>query len=283
MCSNEEPAPEHPGAGFLCSFNVKKIDFAGGHGRIGILRMQLMAEEERPVDKKREQKQDIKAALVDTVPVMAGYIFLGIGFGMLLQSKGFGVWWALLISLTVYAGSMQYVAVSLLAGGAGLLYTALTTLTVNARHLFYGISLVEKYKDTGKRKPYLIFALTDETYSLVCGENAGARAADKHRYYFLVSLFDQIYWVTGSVLGALLGEVIPINTQGIDFALTALFITIFVEQWLSAKEHHPALIGVGISVVCLLIFGENFLIPALLLITTVLLLLRKRGEEASHD
>ena len=232
------------------------------------------------MNKRAERKRDIKTALVDTLPVMAGYIFLGIGFGILLQSKGFGVWWALLISVTVFAGSMQYVAVNLLAGGAGLLYTALTTLTVNARHLFYGISLVEKYKDAGKRKPYLIFALTDETYSLVCGDQAGEHAADKHRYYFLVSLFDQIYWVTGSVVGALVGELIPFNAQGIDFALTALFITIFVEQWLSVKTHRPALIGVGISVVCLLLFGDAFLIPALCLITAALLLLRKRGEGA---
>lgn len=229
---------------------------------------------------KKQRLQDIKTALVDTLPVMAGYIFLGIGFGILLQSKGFGVWWALLISVTVFAGSMQYVAVNLLAGGAGLLYTALTTLTVNARHLFYGISLVEKYKGAGKRKPYLIFALTDETYSLVCGEKAGEHTADKHRYFFLVSLFDQVYWVMGSVIGALLGEIIPFDIQGIDFALTALFITIFVEQWLSTKKHHPALIGVGISVVCLMLFGDNFLIPALLLITAALLMLRKRKEEA---
>ena len=232
------------------------------------------------MNKRAERKQDIREALVDTLPVMAGYIFLGIGFGILLQSKGFGVWWALLISVTVFAGSMQYVAVNLLAGGAGLLYTALTTLTVNARHLFYGISLVEKYKDAGKRKPYMIFALTDETYSLVCGEKAGEHAVDKHRYYFLVSLFDQIYWVTGSVIGALIGELIPFNAQGIDFALTALFITIFVEQWLSAKTHRPALIGVGISVICLLLFGDAFLIPALCLITAALLVLWKRGEEA---
>lgn len=229
-------------------------------------------------EKRNERRKDIKAALVDTLPVMTGYIFLGIGFGLLLQSNGYNAWWAFFISLTVYAGSMQYVAVNLLAGGAGLLHTALTTLTVNARHLFYGISLVEKYKDTGKRKPYLIFALTDETYSLVCGEESGRRAADKNRYFFLVSLFDQVYWITGSVIGALLGEVIPFNTQGIDFALTALFITIFVEQWLSTRAHRPALLGVGISVVCLLIFEDNFLIPALLLITASLLLLRRREE-----
>lgn len=233
--------------------------------------------------KRSDLKSDIKIALVDTVPVMTGYLFLGFGFGLLLQSNGYGAWWALFMSLTVYAGSMQYVAVGLLAGGAGLLYTAVTTLTVNARHLFYGISLVEKYRDTGKAKPYLIFSLTDETYSLVCGEDAGSRAQNKNRYFLLVSLFDQFYWVLGSVLGALLGEVIPVDTQGIDFALTALFITIFVEQWLGAKEHRPALAGVGISVLSLLLFGENFLIPALGLITILLLLMRKKGKEAAHD
>lgn len=233
--------------------------------------------------KRSDLKSDIKIALVDTVPVMTGYLFLGFGFGLLLQSNGYGAWWALFMSLTVYAGSMQYVAVGLLAGGAGLLYTAVTTLTVNARHLFYGISLVEKYRDTGKAKPYLIFSLTDETYSLVCGEDAGSRAKNKNRYFLLVSLFDQFYWVLGSVLGALLGEVIPVDTQGIDFALTALFITIFVEQWLGAKEHRPALAGVGISVLSLLLFGENFLIPALGLITILLLLMRKKGKEAAHD
>lgn len=232
------------------------------------------------VNRKRETIQDIRLAFVDTLPVMAGYIFLGIGFGILLYSKGFGVWWALLISLTVYAGSMQFVAVNLLAGGAGLLYTALTTLTVNARHLFYGVSLVEKYRDTGKRKPYLIFSLTDETYSLVCSETAGDRAADKHRYFLLVSLLDHIYWVAGSVIGGLLGGVIPFNIQGVDFALTALFITIFVEQWLSTKNHRPALLGVGISAGCLMLFGDNFLIPALCLITALLLTLRRRREEA---
>lgn len=235
------------------------------------------------MNRKRHLLQDIRTVLVETLPVMAGYIVLGIGFGILLQSKGFGVWWALLISMTVFAGSMQYAAVDLLAGGAGLLYTAITTFTVNARHLFYGISLVEKYRGAGKRKPYLMFALTDETYSLVCSDKAGENASDRHHYYFLVSLFNQIYWVAGSVIGALAGELIPFDFQGVDFAFPALFVTIFVEQWLGADRHRPALLGVGISVVCLLVFGESFLVPALLLITALLLIMRRRGEEAAHD
>ena len=149
---------------------------------------------------------------------------------------------------------MQYVAVSLMTGGASLLVTALTTLMVNARHLFYGISMVDTYKGAGKRKPYLIFALTDETYSLVSQAQV-PEGISRHGYCFLVSLFDQIYWVAGSVLGSLVGSLIPLNYEGIDFVLTALFVTIFVEQWLSTKNHIPAIIGVASTVVCLLVFG----------------------------
>ena len=241
-------------------------------------------------------KQLLKKAFIDTIPVMTGYVVLGMGFGIILKTKGFGVLWALGMSIIIYAGSMQFVAIDLMTGGASLAVTALTTLMVNARHLFYGISMVDRYKGAGKKKPYMIYALTDETYSLVCGEDskpvqtpseagteaeAEAEKARRHRYYFFVSLMDQIYWVTGSVCGSLLGSVIPFNTEGIDFALTALFVTVFVEQWLTTREHGPALAGLGASVLCLMIFGaENFLIPTMILITVILTLMRKeaRGE-----
>lgn len=228
------------------------------------------------------QKTVIKKALKATLPVFAGYIVLGMGFGIILESKGYGVLWAFLMSLLIYAGSMQYAAINLITGSASLITTAVTTLMVNGRHLFYGISMVEKYKDMGKIKPYLIFALTDETYSLVCSEEE----KDK-KYYLLVSLFNHCYWVSGSVIGALIGSVLTFDTKGIDFALTALFITVFVEQWLSTKDHRSAVIGVISSVICLIIFGaESFLIPAMLLITALLALLSfidkkktKGGEE----
>lgn len=226
-------------------------------------------------------KNDIKRALKDTIPVLSGYIVLGMGFGVLMQTNGYGIWWVLAMSVFIYAGSMQYLAVDLLTGGASLISTALTTLMVNARHLFYGISMVDKYKGAGKKKPYLIFALTDETYSLVCSGNEDKSDSERHRYYFLVSLFDQIYWVTGSLIGAALGEIIPFSTEGIDFALTALFVTVFVEQWKSTRDHVPALIGVGASVLCLLIFGAgDFLIPAMIVITTALSVpkLLRKGE-----
>lgn len=214
---------------------------------------------------------------------MAGYIVLGTGFGILLTSKGYARWWALLMSLTIYAGSMQYVAIDLLTAGASLISTALMTLMVNARHLFYGVSMLSRYRDTGKAKPYLIFALTDETYSLVCSDELIPSGVDKKRYFLFVSLLNQFYWVLGSVIGGLLGSFLTFNTNGIDFAMTALFVVIFTEQWEKNKNHIPALIGVISSVLCLILFGaQRFLIPAMLLISALLLLLRKPIERRSQ-
>ncbi len=209
---------------------------------------------------------------------MAGYIVLGIGFGILLRNAGFQVGYALAMSLFIYAGSMQYVGVGLLAGGASVLSAVLTTVMVNARHLFYSISMIETYKDAGKYKPYMIFGLTDETYSLLC-DGTAPEGVDSNRYRFLVSLFNHCYWVTGSVLGRLLGAVLPFSTAGIEFSMTALFIASFTEQWLSSKDHVPALTGLTGTLLCLLVIGrEHFLIPAMGLITLVLTLLRGREE-----
>lgn len=228
-------------------------------------------------------------AFARSLPVMAGYLVLGLGFGVLLQTKGYGAGWALAMSVLVYAGSMQYVAVDLLAGGASLIATALMTLTVNARHLFYGLSMVERYRDAGPAKPYLIFALTDETYSLVCSGDVPA-GVDRRRYFFLVSLFDQLYWVAGSLTGALVGGLLPFDTTGIDFSMTALFLVVMTEQWRAARDHTAALVGLGVSLACLAVFGaDNFLIPAMVGITLALTLLRRRpgapeqeGAHASH-
>ena len=221
------------------------------------------------------QKSAVKAAFLDTVPVMTGYVFLGFGFGIVMYQSGYGPLWSIAMSLLIYAGSMQYVAVGLLTGGAGLLTTALTTVVVNARHLFYGISMVDTYKGAGKKKPYMIFALTDETYSLV-SKNQVPEGISRHGYCFLVSLFDHSYWVGGTALGALAGNLLPINFEGIEFVLTALFVTIFVEQWLSTKKHFPAVVGVSATAVCLLIFGRDiFLIPSMALIAGILIMAPK--------
>lgn len=227
----------------------------------------------------------IKKAFLATLPVMAGYIVLGIGFGIILNTKGYGVLWSLLMSATIYAGSMQYVALDLLGTSASLIAVAVTTLMVNCRHLFYGISMVDRYKNSGKARPYLIFALTDETYSLVCGDLKDIPDDKKNVYYLCVSLFDQSYWITGCVLGSLLGMIIPFNVTGIDFALTALFVTILAEQWFTNHDHIYALTGLICSVVSLIIFGsDRFLIPAMIMITVMLTVLKKyRPKEETHE
>lgn len=214
-----------------------------------------------------------KYAFKQSLPIMAGYIVLGIGFGILLKSKGYGVIWAFFMSLFIFAGSMQYVGVNLLAGGASIITTALMTVMVNARHLFYGISMLERYKDTKPYKPYLIFGLTDETYSLVCSGDV-PEGVDRNKYFFLLTMFNQCYWIIGGVAGNLIGSLITFNTAGIEFSMTSLFLVVFTEQWMNTKDHASAVIGVVTSVVCLLIFGgDNFLIPTMIGITIILTVL----------
>ncbi len=216
-------------------------------------------------------KSVIKSAFLATVPVLSGYLVLGFGFGLVMKGAGLGVLSTLAMSALIYAGSMQFVAVGLFLAGASFLTVALTTFMVNARHLFYGISMLQKYDKTGLIKPYLIFSLTDETYSLVCMDNPEIEDGRKKEYYLSVSLLNHFYWVFGSVLGSVAGSLISFSTEGIDFALTALFLTVFIEQWLSSKNHIPSVIGVGVSILCLLIFGaDSFLIPTMIIITLLL-------------
>ena len=224
------------------------------------------------------KKEQMKKAWITSVPVMAGYIVLGIGFGILLREKGYGVLWAAAMSVFIYAGSLQYVGVSMIASSASLLTALITSFAVNARHLFYSISMLAKYRDAGKYKPYMIFALTDETYSLLSGGKI-PEGCDPHFYRFMVSLFNHSYWVLGSVSGSLLGAALPFSTRGIEFSMTALFVASFTEQWLDTKDHTSALCGLFSSLVCLSVFGaENFLIPSMLLITAVLSLLQAKGR-----
>ena len=224
----------------------------------------------------------IKTALLDTIPVLTGYLFLGMGFGILLNEKGYGFIWSFFMALFMFAGSGQYLAVDLLATGTSLLTTAIATLLVNARHLFYGISLLNTYKGMGIKKIYMIFGLTDETYSLV-SQNNDLPDDDRREYCFWVTLFDHIYWIAGCVLGSLTGALLPINFEGIEFVLTALFVTMFVEQWLSTKNHGPAIVGVAATVICLILFGSDvFLIPSMVIIAVSLILMRKTGKEGFH-
>lgn len=210
-----------------------------------------------------------QAAFRASLPVMAGYIVIGIAFGILMADKGYSFIWAVLMSTTIYAGSMQFVAVDLLSGGASLISAALMTLLVNARHIIYGISMLSRYGSKGKEKPYLIFALTDETYALLC--QPVPTGLNSRKYDIYVSALDQIYWITGSALGCLIGSALPFNTTGIDFAMTALFVVIFTEQCVNPKNHVPALIGISVTTICLLTFGiTSFLIPSMIIIVMLL-------------
>jgi 4-azaleucine resistance transporter AzlC len=220
----------------------------------------------------------LRAALPFTIPVFTGYIVLGTAYGIILSSKGYSFLWAALTSLFIYAGSMQFVSVSLLAAGFHPLYACFMTLMVNARHLFYGISMLSKFQGTGNKKPYLIFGLTDETFSILCSTEPPA-GIDKNWFIFFITLLDQIYWICGSILGSILGSFLHFNTKGIDFVLTALFIVIFINQWKSSTNHIPVLIGLSTSVLCRIIFGAaNFIIPSMIAILIFVTVFQKKIE-----
>lgn len=229
-------------------------------------------------------RRALKPAFLATIPVMTGYLVLGFGFGLMLQEAGYDLLLALGMSGLIYAGSMQYIAVGMFTAGESLLSAALMALTVNARHLFYGVSMLDKYRGTGAAKPYLIFALTDETYSLVVQEKLPVPQECRRAYWLLVSAFDQMWWVLGSVVGAAAGTLLTISTEGVDFALTALFVTVLVEQWLSAEDRVPAMIGGAASLLCLILIGStDFLVPAMLLIALLLCLYTKDRGGKRHD
>jgi Predicted branched-chain amino acid permease (azaleucine resistance) len=223
------------------------------------------------------KKMALKAAFPYTLPVLTGFLFIGIAYGVLMSSKGYGFGWSLLMSLVGYAGSAQYVAVTFLTAAFNPVSALLMCLMINARHLFYGISMLQKYKGAGKLKPYLIFGMCDETFSITCCTEP-PDGVDRYWFYFFITLLDHFYWVLGSALGGLLGAAIPFNTKGIDFALTALIVVIFVGNWKTQSNRLPAVIGVACSAVCLLIFGQSsFVIPSMAVIITVLTIMRKGG------
>lgn len=221
----------------------------------------------------------LKAAFPHTIPVMTGYLFLGAAFGILLNSKGYHFGWAILMSFFIYAGSMQFIAVNLLTVAFNPINAFLITLIVNARHLFYGVSMLKNFNGIGSLKPYLIAGLTDETYSILCSTEP-PDGIDKTWFMFFITLLNQMYWVIASAAGGLIGSLFTFDTMGIDFVMTALFVVIFINQWKSEKKHIPAITGVAVSVICLLIFGpENFIIPSMALIVLALTVFKKNIEE----
>lgn len=235
----------------------------------------------------KEKTKALKAAFPHTIPVLTGFTFLGIAYGMLMESKGYGVGWTVLMSLMAFAGSAQYLTITFLTSIFNPIYALLMTIMVNARHLFYGISMLDKFKDAGKFKPYLIFGLCDETFSIVYSAEP-PEGVDRNWFMFFITLLDHIYWVLGSAMGVLLGSIVSINTKGLDFVLTALFLVIFLNHWKTRDNRKPAMIGVICSVICLLVFGQgNFIIPSMISILVVLTILRnkyiKREEEMEGE
>lgn len=211
-----------------------------------------------------------RAALPYTLPICIGFLFVGISYGFFVRSLGFSVWYPVLMSTLIYAGSMEFVTAQLLTAPFAPLHAFLLTLMVNARHLFYGISMLEKYRGTGLKKAYLIFGMCDETFSINCAVTP-LPGVDRGWFMFFVTLLNQIYWVGGATLGALLGGLVTFNTKGIEFVMTALFVVMFVGQWQGTKKHRPALIGVGAALLALLLFRDRFMIPAMALIVALLL------------
>lgn len=230
-------------------------------------------------------KKAFRKAFPYTIPVLTGYLFIGIAFGVMYAEKGYSFLWAILMSLLVYAGSGQYLAVNFFVPGFSFIQVIFLTFMVNVRHVFYGISLLGKFNKMGKKRWYMIFGLTDETYSLLCTTNV-PEDVDESKFLFAISILDHSYWVLGSAIGAIAGTVLPINSEGIDFAMTALFVVIFIEQWMEKKNRIPELIGVAVAIVALIIFGaSNFVLPAMLAIVALLFIGRKKldkEEELCH-
>ena len=221
-----------------------------------------------------------KAAFPKTIPIMMGFLFLGMSYGLYMKVSGFSFVYPLCMSLVIFGGSLEFVTVTMLLGSFAPLQTFLMALMIQARHLFYGIALLEKYKGTGLKKAYLIFGMCDESFSINCATDV-PEDVDKGWFYFFVTILNQFYWVAGAMLGGILGSFLTFNTEGLDFVMTAMFVVIFLEQWLKEKKHYTALIGVLVSAGCLLLFGaESFLIPTMVCILFFLTVFRKPIEKA---
>lgn len=221
-------------------------------------------------------KKAFRPAFTATIPVLCGYLFIGFAFGVMLRDIGFGSIWSFFCSLSIYAGSGQYLLVSLLAAKASLVTVAVMTLLLNCRHIFYGLSFLETFHQMGHAKWYMIFSLTDETYSLLCSLKTPENV-DPNAMRLWIAMLDHSYWIFGSVIGAIIGGVLPFDSTGIDFAMTSLFTVIFIEQWMSTKQHIPAFLGLGAAAISLALLGpDNFILPAMLAICVMLVALRGR-------
>ena len=221
------------------------------------------------------KRKALQAAFPYTLPICVGFLFLGLSYGFLMRSVGFSFVYPLLVSLFIFAGSMEFLTVNLLLSPFQPLQVLLLPLMVNDRHLFYGLAMLERYQGAGLKKLYLIFGMCDETFSVNCTA-APPEDVDRGWFYFFVTLLDHCYWVLGATLGGLFGGVLTISTEGLDFVMTAMFVVIFLEQWRKDASHSSAILGAVLSVACLLLFGaDGFMLPAMLAILGSLILLRQ--------
>lgn len=225
----------------------------------------------------------LKAAFPNTIPIMAGFLFLGVTYGIYMNVSGFSFVYPMLMSITIFAGSVEFVTVNMLLGAFNPLQSFLMALMINARHLFYGVSMLDKFSGTGIKKLYLIYGMCDESFSINCTAQV-PDGVDSGWFMFFVTLLNHLYWVVGSTLGGIFGSLISFNTKGLDFVMTAMFVVIFLDRWLKEKNHTSSLLGLGLSLLCLIVFGsEGFIIPSMLLILTLLTLLRGRLEKGGEQ
>ena len=220
----------------------------------------------------------LKAAFPYTIPIFAGFWFLGMAYGIYMNVSGFSFWYPFLMSLTIFGGSLEFVAVTMLLSPFAPVQTLVMALILQARHLFYGVSMLEKYRGLGWKKFYLIFGLCDETFSINCTAEP-PEGVDKGWFYFLVTLLNHLYWVSGSTIGGIAGSLLQFDAEGIGFVMIAMFTVIFLEHWLEAKHHDPALLGLGVSALCLAVFGaDSFLLPSMACLLALLTFLRRPME-----
>lgn len=220
-----------------------------------------------------------KNAFLKSIPIMCSYIFVSMAYGIMMENAGFGWYYSLLISLTVYTGAFQFVLITFLSSGASLLTIALTAFLMNSRQTFYSLTFLKDFQKMGKRKLYMIHTMTDETYAVNCTLDLPEK--EKEDTMFLVAFFSRCYWMAGAVLGGVLGQLIPFELEGIDFCMTALFVIIFIDQWEKTRKHIPAVTGLGIGILCLVIFGQkSFMLPALLITSGILIIMEKGGKLA---
>lgn len=255
-------------------------------------------------EEKNKKDSAVKNAFIKSIPIFCSYVFVSMAYGMMMENAGFHWYYSLFVSLTVYTGAFQFVLITFLSGGASVLTVALTALLMNSRQTFYSLTFIEDFKKTGKKLLYMIHTMTDETYAVNLtleseyksdiekiekenisdAEKSGRKQkAEKKKLdsMFFVALFSRFYWMIGSVLGGVIGQLLPFELDGIDFCMTALFVIIFIDRWENSKSHKPAFIGTAVALICLFVFGSSrFMLPALLIVSGILLLLRDKEDAA---